>query len=285
MRWTQALLRIVLIGAAAAVAAPVATATAGPDSGFTVRWDTVAKKDRAAAASLRASGLVDVLAERLNARLVVPQPVTLRIGRSVIAGPFVERPPVYGRYAGVMPATWLTWVHARLGPKLALWKALPALRRLGPRRVTDLAAAAFLAHEAGHALITMFDLPITGREEDAADGFAIRLLLSEPGFGADAALAMVGSLAPFAAITRLDALAFSDSHELPQQRMVQMLCWVYGSDPARFAGLIGNRLLPGSRSPLCVREWSQLQHAWDVLLAPHAHQAPAGTVPARDAAA
>lgn len=274
MRWTHAPLQIALLGLALACATPPAAGAAPPDGGYAVRWEPVAAKDRAALTSLRRSGLVDTLTARLNARLRIPRPVTLRIGRGVVVGPYAELPPDAAAYAGVMPATWLTWVHARLGPKQALWKALAVLRRLGARRVTNLAATAFLAHEAGHTLISMLDLPIAGREEDAADGFAVWLLLTEPAFGADTALALAGSLAPFEAVTRIDSLALSDAHELPRQRIVQILCWVYGSAPSRYGSLVGSRLLPAPRRHRCAGEWRQLQHAWTALLAPNLAETP-----------
>jgi hypothetical protein len=267
VRRTRALLWIALAGLGTAVAAPGA---AGAADGVTLRWEPVGPKDRAAVASLRASGLVDALAARLNARLRIPQPVTLRIGKSVLSGPYSEIPPTSPAYTGVMPARWLTWERSKLGGKLPLWKHLPALGRLGAHRVTNLAAATFLAHEAGHVLVKMLDLPITGREEDAVDGFAIALLLPDPDFGADAAIAIAGSLAPYIPLTPLGTMGFSDAHALPQQRIVQFLCWAYGSDPVRFASLRGKHLVPYPRALHCADEWRQLGRSWSRLLAPYA---------------
>jgi hypothetical protein len=48
----------------------------------------------------------------------------------------------------------------------------------------------FFFHELGHALIDVLQLPIVGREEDAADEFATLALLAEEKAGAEAALAV-----------------------------------------------------------------------------------------------
>lgn len=124
-----------------------------------------------------------------------------------------------------------------------------------------------LYHELGHALIHKLTLPIAGREEDAADQFAVLALLRHPG-GADLA---VGSADYFQDMARLEEEAGPDPsqrHSLYAQRYFNVLCWVYGSDPVAHGFLVEQGRLPEARAKTCRVEYLRAAYAWDALLEP-----------------
>ena len=50
------------------------------------------------------------------------------------------------------------------------------------------------------------------------------------------------------------------------------MCLVYGSNPERFASLVGDKQLPASRTRRCQTEYSKIFTAWQGLLDQHARQ-------------
>jgi putative metallopeptidase DUF4344 len=124
-----------------------------------------------------------------------------------------------------------------------------------------------LYHELAHALIHKLTLPIAGRDEDAADQFAVLALLRHPQ-GEDLA---VGSADYFQDMARLEKEAGADPsqrHSLYAQRYFNVLCWIYGSDPEAHGFLVEQGRLPEARATTCRVEYLRAAHAWDTLLAP-----------------
>jgi hypothetical protein len=130
-------------------------------------------------------------------------------------------------------------------------------------------AARFIAlHEVGHALVDVLEIPVTGREEDAVDQLSAWLLLDGAG-GADAVLSAAAAFALFGEGRAAQETDFADQHSLDQQRYYNMLCWVYGSAPARQRDLVDDGVLPAVRAEACEAEFAQLKRSWKRLLAPH----------------
>ncbi|MFD2707533.1 MULTISPECIES: DUF4344 domain-containing metallopeptidase [Acinetobacter] len=130
-------------------------------------------------------------------------------------------------------------------------------------------AVGTLFHEAGHALIDVLNLKITGREEDVADQLAAYILTyNDEDKDYLLTVADTYSLAAQRAKS-LDDLPFYDSHSLDAQRAVNFLCYVYGSDTKNFQYLISDELLNKDRSEECEHEYNQIVDAWDFLLAPY----------------
>ena len=125
------------------------------------------------------------------------------------------------------------------------------------------------AHEFGHALIHNFNLPVLGREEDAADGIATVLLLkAEDGatYAAEAAEfwdAFSGRQTP----PRL--AEYADNHSFDRQRAYNILCWVGGSDEAILQALAENEIVPEERLVSCPAEWELLRRSAEQVLRPH----------------
>lgn len=142
-------------------------------------------------------------------------------------------------------------------------------------------------HELGHALIDLLDLPVVGREEDAADEFATLMLLeaaqelrqageqqqAETVVDAvvNAALSwrlMWKGMEPRLAAGRHD-LPWWDEHSLHIQRFYNIVCMIYGSDPERFARLAEHAGLPEKRRAQCPHDYAQHRRAWEKLGAPY----------------
>jgi hypothetical protein len=127
-----------------------------------------------------------------------------------------------------------------------------------------------LYHELGHALIANFELPVTGREEDAVDGLSAVILDDTYEDGQDIVLDNADWFAAIAAADEdgHDFSDFADEHSLNEQRYVTLLCLAYGSAPKDYADLIDDDLLPEARAEGCEDEYDQVRTSWDTLLAP-----------------
>src|SRR5262249_2226845 len=96
-----------------------------------------------------------------------------------------------------------------------------------------------LGHELGHAVIHQLNLPLTGLEEDSADGFATFFTVIDKDTGPNAAL---GAAVLFDAIgskrPNLTMEDFSSDHAVILQRVYNFLCSVLGSDPEPLNALV-----------------------------------------------
>jgi hypothetical protein len=134
-----------------------------------------------------------------------------------------------------------------------------------------------LTHELGHAVISEFQLPVIGREEDAADAFATLALLH---VGSDFAHRVLedaarGLLTLAARDVKMGhEPVFYDEHGLDQQRAYQITCFMVGSDPRGFRTLAEQMKLPPERQESCRGDHDQAQASWLQLLEPHLRSAP-----------
>lgn len=132
------------------------------------------------------------------------------------------------------------------------------------------------AHEMGHAVFDTLAIPVFGRLEDAADQFAVYIMLQ---FGkADARRLVTG-----AAYSYRDSVLhpnvdeplklFSDAHGLPAQRFYNLLCLAYGADSQLFADFVDKGYLPKGRASDCRREHGEVAYAFQKLIVPHLDKA------------
>jgi hypothetical protein len=140
-------------------------------------------------------------------------------------------------------------------------------------------------HEMGHAAFDIFQVPLFGRGEDAADLFAAYIMLH---FGHDQARRWIEG----AAYTSDEFMAdvpwgknYASVHGLPQQRFYNLLCLAYGADPVTFADVTENMtnmmaqkgmlptveqgVLPKKRAENCEYEFQTFDHAWITQIRPH----------------
>ncbi len=128
-----------------------------------------------------------------------------------------------------------------------------------------------LAHEFGHALIHNFELPVLGREEDAADGIATVLLLKAEE-GASYAAETAEFWVSFSGRQEPPALAeYADNHSFDRQRADNILCWVAGSNEGILNAFAEGGILPEERLASCPAEWALLRRSVEQVLEPHVH--------------
>lgn len=137
-------------------------------------------------------------------------------------------------------------------------------------------------HEGAHALFAVFEIPILGREEDAADQVAAYTLLQ---LGDDVARRMIGGVAHNLSVeakqSRPNRKAFANEHGLPAQRFYNLVCIAYGANPQLFADVVEKGYLPKERAEGCEDEYKQVAYAVSTLLGPHMEKAVAAEMKAR----
>jgi len=116
-----------------------------------------------------------------------------------------------------------------------------------------------LAHETGHALISVFDLPVLGREEDAADSLATILALKMSSSFTDRVV--VNAARGWFLSDQRDRkegspTPFYDEHGLDLQRAYTIVCLLVGGDPSKFMPLANEVKLPEERQKTCHFDFS-----------------------------
>jgi len=131
-----------------------------------------------------------------------------------------------------------------------------------------------ISHELGHAMFDIFDVPVFGRQEDAADEFATYIMLQ---FGGDQALNLIdGAAYGYHAYIKdlkdkpqvtLPLAAFSSDHGAPEERYFNLICIAYGYDQRLFSGEMDK--IPPGRARSCKFEYEELKFAMHTVFWPH----------------
>jgi hypothetical protein len=131
------------------------------------------------------------------------------------------------------------------------------------------ATVSVFLHELGHAVIDAWDLPITGREEDAADQFATLLMINGLDDGERMALNGARSFELLANLEKGQAKFYWDEHSSDKQRFYDEICLIYGHNPDRYDYLLKDGTLPAERAELCGEDYARLRKSWQTLLSPY----------------
>jgi hypothetical protein len=133
-----------------------------------------------------------------------------------------------------------------------------------------------LMHETGHAMFDIFQVPIFGHQEDAADQFATYIMLQ---FGGDRAQRLVkGAAYAYKGFikqlkdkpeVKMPMAAFSSDHGQPEARFYNLACLAYGYDPKLFAEAVTDDWLPESRAKKCKFEYEDITYAFQQMIGPH----------------
>jgi hypothetical protein len=131
-----------------------------------------------------------------------------------------------------------------------------------------------LLHEGGHMMFDMLNVPVFGREEDAADETASFIALQ---FNKDVARTIIKGFVYFWAKSNDPSAsspitAFSDEHGTASQRMYNTLCLAYGGDPQTFQEFVDRGWLPKQRAEHCAEEFKQLKLAFVKTILPFIDQ-------------
>jgi hypothetical protein len=158
----------------------------------------------------------------------------------------------------------------------------PRLKKMSPQAKRQLVefvignAMFAMAHEIGHGLINEMNMPVLGREEDAADSFAVVTALKiGSGFSERVLIEATKGwvLASKRDKKKGNALAFYDEHGLDLQRAYNVVCFIVGSDPEKYKALAADTKLPEERQTSCAYDWKNTAWSWDEMLKPHLRSA------------
>ena len=129
-----------------------------------------------------------------------------------------------------------------------------------------------LLHESAHGLVNQMELPVLGREEDAADAFATVTIL-KVGTAVSHGVLVEAAKAWFLTTKRARAQGekedFYDAHGLDEQRAYQIVCLMVGSDKKQFKDLADQTNLPEDRQDSCWNDYANASWSWDKVLQPH----------------
>jgi hypothetical protein len=166
-----------------------------------------------------------------------------------------------------------------------LWKRLPTTVTNNGATPTDALMGQMIfafAHEFGHLVFDVYEVPVLGREEDAADNFATFIMLQ---FQEDGPRLIMGAAWSYHAFIKdvpknpkaiVPLAAFSSNHGQPEERFFNLVCMAYGSDSKRYADLVEKGFLPEARAKNCKYEYDVLKFAMDKEILPHIDMSLAG---------
>jgi len=248
---------IVVLTAVVALAGSAAASTAAPTAGgrFVVVFAPPRNQDERILVSLLKSAQLPQVFGELSKHMKLPRNITISV-QGGAAGPYYNPKTRTIVLNHSFSALVLNVFHAEY-PRITQYHLGELFAEL---------EYFVLFHELGHALVDQWHLPVLGREEDAVDAFST-LFMTDVVKRGEFALAGADFFYYVASSGHLKEVDFADEHSLDKQRAYSIACWVYGSNPVRFASL--KSVLPASRRVGCPAEYRQLKKAWFGLLKPH----------------
>jgi hypothetical protein len=128
-----------------------------------------------------------------------------------------------------------------------------------------------LLHELGHAVFDMSEVPVIGREEDAADAISTFIALQ---FSKDVARTVVRGYAYLSKVSfGYRSPLYWDEHGTGMQRYYNTLCLAYGGAPDMFGEFVAKGDLPRSRAEGCAREYQKVKRAFEQTILPYIDRA------------
>ena len=129
-------------------------------------------------------------------------------------------------------------------------------------------------HEFAHAVFELYNVPIFGREEDAADQLAAYIILL---LDKTVASRLIRGTA-YAFLTESkeqkseSTIEYASEHGIAEQRYYNVLCLAFGAHPKHFSDLKSKRILPKDRAERCQDEFEQIEDAYRAVILPHVDQ-------------
>jgi hypothetical protein len=108
-------------------------------------------------------------------------------------------------------------------------------------------------------MFDLLDVPLFGREEDAADQFSAMIMLHFS--KTEARRLILGTAYAYnveveGATEETGMTDFADEHGTPAQRFYNLLCVAYGAEPELFADIVKKGYLPNDRAEGCEDEYA-----------------------------
>lgn len=126
-----------------------------------------------------------------------------------------------------------------------------------------------LYHEVAHLLFDQLNVPVLGKEEDAADNMAAYTMIKKHSTQSDAALAdaaygwlLYGKLYD----GELDKEDFYNEHSLDSQRAYQIVCMMVGASPSTFGKIADDYEMDRDRQERCGRDYALVERSLDSVL-------------------
>lgn len=219
--------------------------------------DAIKPANRDAIKKIRGSGVFERMADRLTKAVALPHDLQVVVTDNLPNGIDDPTTELDGRRI-FWPAAFSKETHDVLTeflPEVVRDKGVPKVvaQESFTADVLNVWGSQFiLGHELGHAVIHQLDLPLTGLEEDSADGFGTFFTVNDKDTGPNAALGAavlfdaMGSKRP-----NLTLEDFSSDHAVILQRSYNFLCAALGSDPKRLQSLVTDGYIPELRAMLC----------------------------------
>ena len=169
----------------------------------------------------------------------------------------------------------LLWI-----PGLAQAQDLTKAQRAEIRRFAYNNSLFVLYHEVAHLLFHQLDLPILGREEDAADNMATWTLLNKRTKEADRALADAAQgwiLSGVAYDSGGDESDYAAGHSLDKQRAYSIVCLMVGMDDAAFKPIANEYRMDSDRQDSCYWDYDTVNRSLKGLLGSRSNKSGQGT--------
>ena len=239
--------------------------------------DAILPENRDAIKKIRDSGVFERMADRLTKTVALPHDLQVIVTDKTPKGiddpseidGTIYWPAAFSKATRDVLAEFLPEVIASRGAPRAI-----SQENFTADILNVWASQFILGHEMGHAIIRQLNLPLTGMEEDSADGFATFFTVNDKDTGPNAALGgavlfdAMGSKRP-----NLTLEDFSSDHPVILQRVYNFVCAVVGSDAQRLQNrLVTDGYIPQGRALLCRKEWTQLNYGWWTVLEPHLNE-------------
>ncbi len=123
-------------------------------------------------------------------------------------------------------------------------------------------------HRIAAAVLLIYDVPVWGREADAADLLGAFLMLKFD--ERTARVTIIGAARLFGSATSaLGKVDYVSEVSPPAQRFYNFLCIAFGGDPRDFNGVVDKGFLPQSRAERCRGEYDTIRKAFDLRLMPY----------------
>ncbi len=154
----------------------------------------------------------------------------------------------------------------------------PRFKKLSPKylqEVTEFVVGNTLfvvLHELAHAATSQMKIPILGRREDAADGFAVTRLIKLDNVFTDGVLEATAKgwfMSDRRDRKNGDTVPFYDEHGLDQQRAYQIVCLMVGSGEEKYQSLADETKLPKDRQKGCAGDFGDAFYGWEASLMSH----------------
>jgi len=127
-------------------------------------------------------------------------------------------------------------------------------------------------HESGHMLVSEFEIPVLGKEEDAVDALSSVMMLEAEDDDFDTAMMDAANgwfMSAQAGEEEGAEPAYWDEHGLDQQRAYSMVCMMLGKNLDKFKDFAKDVEYPDDRVEQCADEYETTKTNWFKLLAPN----------------